>query len=72
MTVSISSQVCALEKKDVIFSRMTPKQKLALTQYLKDQGNLVIAVGDGLNDAPMIRAADIGTFVPVQSEPFQT
>mmetsp|Transcript_27506 Transcript_27506/g.66903 ORF Transcript_27506/g.66903 Transcript_27506/m.66903 type:complete len:616 (-) Transcript_27506:100-1947(-) len=52
--------VSALEKKDVIFTRMAPKQKLALTQYLKEQGNLVIAIGDGPNDVPMIKAADIG------------
>ncbi len=58
--VMSDDRLALLVKSTSIFARIRPSQKLRIVQSLKANGEIVAMTGDGVNDAPAIKAAHIG------------
>lgn len=56
-------ELCVVAKENTIFARLTPIQKERIIRALQANKNIVGFLGDGINDAPALKAADVGISV---------
>lgn len=57
---SIAADIAAKAGLDGYYAKLLPEEKVQRVQALQQQGHTVLYAGDGINDAPVLAAADLG------------
>jgi len=60
IAVLTDKELITVVQRTAVFARVAPEQKLRLVEALQASGNIVAMTGDGVNDAPALRQANIG------------
>jgi len=60
LNIMTNAELCEQIRSVNVFARVIPEQKLKIVTALKNNGEIVAMTGDGINDAPALKAAAIG------------